>query len=104
MVYETLCWIDHTSPLIVNFVVSCPPSLQRERGGVGKIHLLYSMGRSLLLIEHLGICLLIFKTGFLCNKLHKYGDWRRVREGVRADLMSLTADFNPTPLLALTPL
>ncbi len=39
MVYGTLCQltITHCLYLIVNSIVSYPPPLQRERGGVGKI-------------------------------------------------------------------
>ncbi len=46
--------------LIVSSVVSYPPPLQRERG--------VEWGRSLLLVEHICICLLISKTSFYVNK------------------------------------
>jgi hypothetical protein len=62
-----------TSPyLIVNSVVGYLPPLQKK--GV-------EWGRSLVLVEHICICLRISKTVFLGK--HKYS------EGVRADLMFL---------------
>jgi hypothetical protein len=57
-------------------------------------------GRSLLLVEHICICLQISKTGFLCK--HKYREGGRGMEGVKTDLMSWSMG-NPMPELALTP-
>jgi hypothetical protein len=65
--------------LIVNSVVSYPPLPQRERVG---------WRRSLLLVEHTYICLLISKT---TNRKRRSTEPRR--EGVRADLMSLSRHF-----------
>ncbi len=52
--------VDNNSHyLIVNSVVRCPPPLQRER---------VEWGRSLLLVGHIFICLLISLTCYLCQK------------------------------------
>jgi hypothetical protein len=56
--------VDCNSPyLIVNSVVTYPPPLQRERGGVRKI---YPIGGAHLYLSAFS------KTGFLCK--HKYGE------------------------------
>ncbi len=62
---------------IVNSVVSYPPPLQRERG---------EWERSLLLVEHICICLLIFKT-----TKGKRENTAKGTEGVSADLKGTQA-------------
>ncbi len=79
--------------LVVNSVVSYPPPLQKERGGVGKI---FDWAR------------LHLSTNFQTTN-RKSECTRREREGMRADLMSLNIDIlwimgNPMPELTLTPL
>jgi hypothetical protein len=64
-----------------NFIVSYPPLLQREKG-VG-------WGRSLLLVEHICMCLLLSKTGFLCKHKNREGGG----EGARANLICLNNHF-----------
>ncbi len=65
--------------LIVNSVVSYPPPLQRERGGVEKM-------------SPIGWAHFHLSANFQKNKI-KRRVRRRGREGVRADLMSLNRHF-----------
>jgi hypothetical protein len=62
--------VDYNSSyLMVNSVVGYPPSLPREGVGVGKISFL---------VEHIYICLLISKTGFLWKHKYREGGWEGV--------------------------
>ncbi len=81
--------------LIVNFVVSYQPPLQRERGGVG--------GRSSPLVEHIWICLLI-------SKITKRNRESTKKRGGRGSELSLCLQIdilwtigNPMAELTLTP-
>ncbi len=86
--------VDYNSPyLIANSVVGCVHPLYKGKGG--------QWGRSLLLVEHICICLLISK-----QPIGKGGLLRSGREGVRADLLFehiLWSLGNTMPELTLTP-
>jgi hypothetical protein len=75
--------VDYNSPyLTVNSVVSYTASLQREKGG---------LGRSLQLVEHICICLLIPRQPIGKGKKERRGR-ERVRV-MRADPMSFNMHF-----------
>ncbi len=72
--------INSGTYLTVNCVVSYPPPLQKGHGE--------EWGKSLLLVEHICICLLIFKTTKRKRERTEMG-----RERMKADLMSLNRHF-----------
>jgi hypothetical protein len=63
LVYGTYAGVDYNS---LYLIVSYPPPLKYKGKGV-------EWERFLLLVEHICICLLTSKTGFLCKKYKEGG-------------------------------